>query len=175
MTSLEAATLATTDATSPAPPSPPLPLLSSAVPSEPARCCSPCWKAAAPPAPSMLPAWPGNFPPTCPAVLATGRQQRCPARAVQNQVWFGMGVQGAAGLVCPWGGLCFCHPAGWGLEDAGDQDILEQEGSVLRGRESHTLDVPLVTAPFGAWRDGQRRIWPAACYSELDLLPPQLE
>lgn len=52
VTSLKAATLATTDATSPAPPSPPSPLLSSAVPSEPARRRSPRWKAAVPPAPS---------------------------------------------------------------------------------------------------------------------------
>lgn len=45
-------------------------------------------------------------------------------------------------------GLCFCHTAGWGLEDGGDQDILEQEGSLLRGQERHP-DVPLVTAPLG--------------------------
>ena len=65
-----------------------------------------------------------------------------------------MGVQGAAGLVCPWGSVSASRQAG-GLEDGGDRDILEQEGLCSEVRRG-TLDVPLVTAPFGAWLGGQR-------------------
>lgn len=138
MTTLEAATLATTDATLPAPPSPPSPLLSSAVPSEPARCCSPRRKAAVPPAPSVPPARPRNFPSTCPACCPG----RGPAAVMPRQGRWGSGLvwdgsPGSSRFGLPRGSVSASRRVGGALEDGGDRDILEQEGSVLRGQERH--------------------------------------
>lgn len=100
LTSLEATALATTDATFPGPS-----LVSAFRPAslQPARSRSPCWRAAVPPAPSVLPPGPWVLRPTCPLgrsspalVLATGQQQRCPGWAGHGLVWSGMGVWGAS-------------------------------------------------------------------------------
>lgn len=116
-TSLEAAALATTDATLPGPSLTSLTSASSAVPSEPARSRSPCWRAAMPPAPSVLPLWPRAFLLSWPSP-AFGPGPRLAAEHGWPGPFTGQSSLGwESGRFGPMG-LCSCHRASLGVADS---------------------------------------------------------